>query len=158
MSDSFESFSIHATTTSHADRGLVARVFNSGFKEAHDTYNGLSIASDGRVYYVLCSTSIDFGGRVFRYDPRTDTLDCLGDLTEMCGEKDMKAIAQGKIHPTLSRTYTLDEVGQATLDVHKNTHQGKVGVLCLAPEAGLGVKNEELRAQHINEINRFSGV
>ena len=98
MSDSFESFSIHATTTSHAGRGLVARVFNSGFKEAHDTYNGLSIASDGRVYYVLCSTSIDFGGRVFRYDPRTDTLDCLGDLTEMCGEKDRRTVPQGKSH------------------------------------------------------------
>jgi crotonyl-CoA reductase len=34
-------------------------------------------------------------------------------------------------------------------------HQGKVGVLALAPEAGLGVRNEELRAQHIDAINRF---
>ena len=49
-----------------------------------------------------------------------------------------RLIAKGKIHPTLSRTYTLDEVGQAALDVHHNPHQGKVGVLCLAPEEGLG--------------------
>ena len=57
-----------------------------------------------------------------------------------------RLIAKGMIHPTLSRTYPLDDVGQAALDVHQNAHQGKVGVLCLAPEEGLGVRNEELRA------------
>ncbi len=50
-----------------------------------------------------------------------------------------RLIAKGMIHPTLSRTYPLEDVGQAALDVHKNQHQGKVGVLCLAPEEGLGV-------------------
>ena len=57
-----------------------------------------------------------------------------------------RLIAKGMIHPTLSRTYRLEDVGQAALDVHHNLHQGKVGVLCLAPEEGLGVLNEELRA------------
>ena len=69
-----------------------------------------------------------------------------------------RLIAQGKIHPTLSKTYTLEDVGQATLDVHQNKHQGKVGVLCLAPEEGQGVRNEELREQHIDKINLFRGV
>jgi crotonyl-CoA reductase len=69
-----------------------------------------------------------------------------------------RLIAQGKIHPTLSRTYTLDEVGQAALDVHQNLHQGKVGVLALAPEGGLGVRNTELREKHIDKINTFRGV
>jgi len=69
-----------------------------------------------------------------------------------------RLIAKGKVHPTLSRTYALDEVGQAALDVHHNLHQGKVGVLCLAPEEGLGVRNQELRDRHLDEINRFRGV
>ena len=69
-----------------------------------------------------------------------------------------RLIAKGAIHPTLSRTYTLDEVGQASLDVHQNAHQGKVGVLCLSPEEGLGVLDEEMRAKHIDAINRFRGV
>ncbi|MGZ4446146.1 MAG: crotonyl-CoA carboxylase/reductase [Nocardioides sp.] len=69
-----------------------------------------------------------------------------------------RLIAKGMIHPTLSKTYSLDEVGQATLDVHHNLHQGKVGVLCLAPEEGLGVRNEELRDQHIDKINIFRGL
>ncbi len=52
----------------------------------------------------------------------------------------------------------MDDVGQAAYDVHKNLHQGKVGVLCLAPEEGLGVRNEERRAQHIDKINIFRGL
>ena len=69
-----------------------------------------------------------------------------------------RLIAKGMIHPTLSNTYPLDEVGQAALDVHHNLHQGKVGVLCLAPEEGLGVRDPEMRAQHLDAINRFRGV
>jgi crotonyl-CoA reductase len=69
-----------------------------------------------------------------------------------------RLIAKGMIHPTLSRTYPLTEVGQAALDVHHNLHQGKVGVLCLAPEEGLGVRDEERRARHLDAINAFRGV
>jgi crotonyl-CoA reductase len=69
-----------------------------------------------------------------------------------------RLIAKGMIHPTLSRTYPLTEVGQAALDVHHNLHQGKVGVLCLAPEEGLGVRDQEGRARHLDAINAFRGV
>ncbi len=69
-----------------------------------------------------------------------------------------RLIAQGKIHPTLSRTYRLEDVGQAALDVHHNLHQGKVGVLALAPQEGLGVRNPEMREQHLDKINLFRGV
>ena len=69
-----------------------------------------------------------------------------------------RLIAKGMIHPTLSQAYPLDEVGQAALDVHRNAHQGKVGVLCLAPEEGLGVRDQQMRARHEDAINRFRGV
>ncbi|MGW4382394.1 crotonyl-CoA carboxylase/reductase [Kitasatospora sp. NPDC004531] len=66
-----------------------------------------------------------------------------------------RLIAKGKIHPTVSKVYSLEETGQAALDVHHNKHQGKVGVLCLAPEEGLGVRDHELRAKHLDKINLF---
>ncbi|MEU0937736.1 MULTISPECIES: crotonyl-CoA carboxylase/reductase [unclassified Embleya] len=69
-----------------------------------------------------------------------------------------RLVAKGRIHPTLSRTYALEETGQAARDVHRNLHQGKVGVLCLAPEEGLGVRDAEMRARHIDAINRFRNV
>ncbi|MCU1538807.1 MAG: crotonyl-CoA reductase [Humibacillus sp.] len=64
-------------------------------------------------------------------------------------------VARGLIHPTLSRTYPLEQVGQATLDVHRNAHQGKVGVLTLAPEPGLGVTDDARRSELLRKINRF---
>jgi crotonyl-CoA reductase len=69
-----------------------------------------------------------------------------------------RLIAKGMIHPTLSRTYPLEQVGQAAMDVHQNVHQGKVGVLCLAPEEGLGVRDQATRARHLDRINAFRGV
>ncbi|MET9761385.1 crotonyl-CoA carboxylase/reductase, partial [Streptomyces sp. NPDC006372] len=47
---------------------------------------------------------------------------------------------------------------QAAYDVHRNLHQGKVGVLCLAPEEGLGVRDHDKRAKHIDAINRFRNI
>lgn len=67
-------------------------------------------------------------------------------------------IARGKIHPTLSKVYSMEETGQAAQDVHQNVHQGKVGVLTLAPEEGLGVTDHELRNKVLGQINRFRGV
>ncbi|WP_117210361.1 crotonyl-CoA carboxylase/reductase [Allorhizocola rhizosphaerae] len=69
-----------------------------------------------------------------------------------------RLIDLGRIHPTLSKTFPLDQTGQAAYEVHRNSHQGKVGVLCLAPTAGLGVGDQEKRARHLSAINRFSGV
>jgi crotonyl-CoA reductase len=66
-----------------------------------------------------------------------------------------RLVARGRVHPTLSRTYPLGQTGQATLEVHRNAHQGKVGVLCLAPEEGFGVRDHDLRARHETAINRF---
>ena len=47
---------------------------------------------------------------------------------------------------------------QAACDVKNNCHQGKVGVLTLAPEEGLGVRDAEKRERHLTAINRFRGV
>jgi len=54
--------------------------------------------------------------------------------------------------------YPMEQTGQAAYDVHRNAHQGKVGVLCLAPEEGLGVRDPERRERHLAAINRFRGV
>ncbi len=71
-----------------------------------------------------------------------------------------RLVSRGPTHPTLSRTYPLAQTGQAAYDVHKNLHQGKVGVLCLAPEEGLGVEPQaqEFRARHLTALSRFRDV
>jgi crotonyl-CoA reductase len=58
-----------------------------------------------------------------------------------------KLLAHGKIQPVLSAVHRLDDVGEAAYQVHHNLHEGKIGVLCLAPEEGLGIDDPEFRAK-----------
>jgi crotonyl-CoA reductase len=53
----------------------------------------------------------------------------------------------GLIVPALSRVHPLNQVAEATRAVQRNTHSGKVGVLCLAPQEGLGIQDHALREQ-----------
>jgi crotonyl-CoA reductase len=67
-----------------------------------------------------------------------------------------RLIDQGRIQPTLSKTFSLVDVGEAAYQVHHNQHEGKLGVLCLAPETGLGISNPEKReAIGENKITLF---
>jgi len=62
----------------------------------------------------------------------------LAEFTRLCD--------LGLIAPALSDVYPLAEVGEAVRLVQLNRHIGKIGVLCLAPEAGLGVTDPAKRA------------
>lgn len=77
---------------------LIAKHYYSGFPLAHDTYNAISAASNGKIYYVLSSQSEETGGQMYVYDPETDKTSFVADLTDACGEKGQGAISQGKSH------------------------------------------------------------
>ncbi|GID32501.1 crotonyl-CoA carboxylase/reductase [Paractinoplanes brasiliensis] len=66
-----------------------------------------------------------------------------------------RLIARGMVHPTLSSVFDLDSTGVAVSRVHANSHEGKIAVLCGAPEPGLGVEDAEMRERHLPAINRF---
>jgi hypothetical protein len=53
---------------------LTAKHYYSGFSRAHDTYNALSAASDGKIYYILSSDNHEIGGQMFAYDPASDSI------------------------------------------------------------------------------------
>ena len=77
---------------------LIARMYNSGFPDGHDTWNGMGAASDSKIYYVLSSEKPDVAARMFSLDPASGRIRQIADLTEACGEKDMHAVSQGKSH------------------------------------------------------------
>ena len=56
-----------------------------------------------------------------------------------------RLIDQGRIQPVMSAVYRLEEVGEAARAVHRNEAEGKLAVLCLAPEAGQGITDAEKR-------------
>ncbi|MCL4423217.1 MAG: crotonyl-CoA carboxylase/reductase [Actinobacteria bacterium] len=58
-----------------------------------------------------------------------------------------RLVCRGVIQPTLSMVFPLEKVGEAAYQVHHNLHEGKIGVLCLSPEEGLGIDDPQLRAK-----------
>ena len=111
---------------------LVAKKYDSGFANAHDSYNGISAASDGKIYYILCTQSLDVAGRMYSYDPPTGEIKMLGDLTEVCGEKGMKAVAQGKSHVNF-----IESKGKLYFATHVGYYQTIDGVVSIGnPPAG----------------------
>jgi hypothetical protein len=98
---------------------LVAHTYNSGFPEAHDTYNGMGRGSDGNIYYVLSSESIDVGAQMYCFEPKSKRITHLGDLTQACGEKGLNAIPQGKSHVNFveadGKLYFASHVGVYTI-------------------------------------------
>lgn len=67
----------------------------------------------------------------------------------------------GRIQPLLSAVYPLTESGEAALKIHRNEHEGKIGVLCMAPREGLGIddpaKRERIGEDKITIFRRHGG-
>jgi crotonyl-CoA reductase len=69
-----------------------------------------------------------------------------------------RLVELGMLMPALSTVYQLADVGEATRLVQNNQHIGKVGVLCMAKEPGLGVTDPALRARiGVDRINPLLG-
>ena len=66
-----------------------------------------------------------------------------------------RLIAKGMIHPVMSQVFDLEQTGEAAYQMHHNMHEGKIGVLCLAPEEGMGVTDPELRAKVVDKLHLF---
>ena len=112
---------------------LVAKHYYSGFADAHDTYNAISAAGDGKIYYVLSSDKHDVGGQFYVYDPKTDQTKFIADLSEAVGEK--KCIAQGKSHVEF-----LEHNGKLYFATHVGFYEMIDGAECLPVNAPAGYK------------------
>ncbi len=56
-----------------------------------------------------------------------------------------RLIDKGAIQPVMSEVFDLEHVGDAALKVHHNEAEGKIAVLCMAPEPGLGITDPDKR-------------
>ena len=66
-----------------------------------------------------------------------------------------RLISKGMIHPVMSQVFPLAQAGEAAYQVHRNMHEGKIAVLCLAPEPGMGITDPGLRAKVGDRLHRF---
>ena len=66
-----------------------------------------------------------------------------------------RLVCEGRIQPVLSAVFPFEQVAEAVLQVHQNQHEGKLGVLVLAPAEGLGVTDPEMRERLLDRITLF---
>lgn len=97
---------------------LTARGLDSGFELSNGTFNGMLAASDGKIYYVLCAENIDTGAQMYSYDPATDKIQHLGDLTEAAGKRASSLFPKARatspsLNPTESCTSPPTSIGTA---------------------------------------------
>ena len=163
--------------------GPIAHAYDSGFADAHDTYNGIGAASDGRIYYVLSSERHDVAAQMFVLDPAAGRPRHVADLDEAVGQKGKRAIAQGKSHVNFveadGRLYFATHVGFYSIVDGKETigippagfsaypgghllvyhlATGRIDDLAVAPEhEGILTMNVDARRQRIYALTWPSG-
>ena len=82
-------------------RVIRATAYNSHFPVAADpgeAFNGMGVASDGTVYYVLSSNKYNIPGQMYSLNPKTKAITHIDDLNDAVGQTKIKAVAQGKSH------------------------------------------------------------
>ncbi len=80
------------------DTKIIATRYATNFPQSKGNYNGISSASDGLIYYVLCSGDLDVGAQMYSFNPENAEIEHLADLTDVTDGYEMKAIPQGKSH------------------------------------------------------------
>jgi hypothetical protein len=101
---------------------IEARLHDSHFSKSDSNFNSMSILEDGNVYYTLSSHDIDTHGRVYRYNPETDSIDLFADLGEVTGYAGQKNLPHGKSHSPIF------EIGDCIyIATHYGYYQGNDG-------------------------------
>jgi hypothetical protein len=84
-----------------APRVLRATTYNSHFPaaaEGGEAWNGITIAHDGTVYYVLSSPVYNVPAEMYAFHPKTHLITHIANLNDAVGQGNAKEVAQGKSH------------------------------------------------------------
>lgn len=87
--------------TIYREAPLIGRMIDCNFPQGDSNYHAIVHASDGFVYYAICTHNRDRHVNLFRYDPKTGRAETVADIGKILGEDGTKNIPQGKIHGDL---------------------------------------------------------
>jgi len=77
---------------------LHGKMIDCAFYPGDSNYHALVHASDGSVYYAICSHDRNTHVHLFQYNPLTEEVTTIADIGEVLGEDSTLNIPQGKIH------------------------------------------------------------
>ncbi len=131
-------------------RGLIGRDVDIVFEHPGRQTFGASVfvASRGGTIVTCAATSgfmVEFDNRHLWMKLKRIISSHFANYAEAWEANDL--ICRGRIQPIMSAVYPLDQTGEAAYQVHRNLHEGKIAVLCMAPEEGLGIDDPAFRAE-----------
>jgi hypothetical protein len=77
---------------------IQGKMIDCNFPQGDSNYHAIIQASDGNVYYAICTHHRSSHVNLFRYNPRTEKVDTVADIGKSLGEDGIKNIPQGKVH------------------------------------------------------------
>lgn len=105
---------------------LRATTYNSHFPvsaEGGEAWNGISVAHDGTVYYVLSSPVYNVPAQMYSFNPKTKAITHIANLNDAVGQSDEKAVVQGKSHVSF-----VEDNGKLYFSTHLGYYAHEAGV------------------------------
>jgi hypothetical protein len=112
---------------------LRATTYNSHFPPSADggeAWNGISVAHDGTVYYVLSSPVYNVPAQMYSFNPKTQVIIHIASLNDAVGQGNAKEVAQGKSHVS-----SVEDNGKLYFSTHLGyyAHAGGVETTATVP-------------------------
>lgn len=105
---------------------LRATTYNSDFPavaEGGEAWNGISVAENGKVYYVLSSPVYNVPAEMYSFNPKTKAINHIANLNDAVGQGNVRAVAQGKSHVSF-----VEDKGKLYFSTHLGYYAHTAGV------------------------------
>ena len=99
--------------------GLKVEVFDPGFLVGDSSYHALTVASNGQVYFSIGTHHAHSSAQLFRFDPATQEVHHVADLSEVVGIDPLREVPHGKVHTPL-----IEHDGALYFATHTSTYTG----------------------------------
>ncbi|HZY62162.1 MAG TPA: hypothetical protein VFE38_06505 [Edaphobacter sp.] len=110
---------------------LRATTYNSHFPaaaEGGEAWNGISVASNGMVYYVLSSPVYNVPAQMYSFNPKTKMVTHIASLNDAVGQGNAKEVVQGKSHVSF-----VEDHGKLYFSTHLGYYAHAAGIETTAP-------------------------
>ena len=87
--------------TTASDATIPTRLFDPGFLEGDCNYHNLTSASNGNLYFTLGTHNDQTPTHIYRFDPTSEQISLIANLSEVLGESPQDHSPHGKIHTPL---------------------------------------------------------
>jgi len=82
----------------YKENPIKGKMIDCNFYPGDSFYHAIIHASDGNIYYAICTHDRNTNVHMFRYNPKTGSNELIADIGKVFGEDATKTLPQGKIH------------------------------------------------------------